>query len=136
MLYDDDRRKIYDETGSIEKLAAMTQEDLVQRYREMYKPVTIEAIEEECKRYVGSDDEKRDILEFIISHKGNVKHLTECITFSERDGLRRYKIIFRQLEQDGKIPANLLSAFKKSIPKMEQQVHRLEEEEAMAQVLN
>ena len=43
VLYDDARRKVYDETGSIEKLAAMTQEDLVQRYREMYKPVTIEA---------------------------------------------------------------------------------------------
>lgn len=70
------RRKTYDQTGSLEDSEALSGEQfesLYEYYRNIYKKVSEEDIEEVEEQYRGSQEEQQDVLKFYSQFKGNME---------------------------------------------------------------
>ena len=90
-LSDPAKRKIYDETGVVEDEDGLSRDGraMYEYWRKMFPPVTVEAIERFEREYVGSDEERRDVLESYARHGANATFLrTICteVMFSDLDG--------------------------------------------------
>ena len=70
------RRKAYDQTGSLEDsemLSGEQFENLYEYYRNIYKKVSEDDIEQVEEEYRGSDEEKQDLLKFYKQFKGDME---------------------------------------------------------------
>jgi|TARA_B110000208_G_scaffold186286_1_gene242617 curved DNA-binding protein CbpA len=70
-LKDAAKRKVYDETGVIEDedgLSGASGREMYEHWRKMFPPVTIAAIRKYEAEYVGSDEEKLDVLKAYLKH--------------------------------------------------------------------
>lgn len=75
VLGDPARRKVYDETGNLEdseELSGEQFEGLYQYYRNLYKQVTPEDIDDFEATYRGSAEEARDLLRLYQQHRGDM----------------------------------------------------------------
>mmetsp|Transcript_22140 Transcript_22140/g.61460 ORF Transcript_22140/g.61460 Transcript_22140/m.61460 type:complete len:269 (-) Transcript_22140:1333-2139(-) len=75
ILSNPERRKVYDQTGSMEDSEELTGErfnDLYEYYRSMYKKVMEDDIREFEREYRGSEEELHDLLELYKKHKGDM----------------------------------------------------------------
>ncbi|XP_058724007.1 chaperone protein dnaJ 6-like [Vicia villosa] len=77
ILGDEQKRAMYDQTGSIEHadLAGDVVQNLHEYFRTMYKKVTEADIEEFEANYRGSDSEKSDLINLYKECKGNMSRL-------------------------------------------------------------
>uniref|UniRef100_A0A1I7Z0J3 J domain-containing protein n=1 Tax=Steinernema glaseri TaxID=37863 RepID=A0A1I7Z0J3_9BILA len=103
VLGDEEKRKIYDETGVVDS------EDWGEDganwatvWRTAYKKVTIEEIENFLRNYVGSDEEREDIREAYEKSKGRRNEILERVIGSDADGApeRIFKIIEEMIEAE------------------------------------
>uniref|UniRef100_A0A061QXB2 DnaJ homolog subfamily C member 9 n=1 Tax=Tetraselmis sp. GSL018 TaxID=582737 RepID=A0A061QXB2_9CHLO len=88
VLKDPERRKVYDDTGSLEdseELAGEKFEDLYQYYRSMFKTVTEDDIVEFENEYRGSAEEEADLLRLYEKFKGNMPVVFEWQLCSRPD---------------------------------------------------
>lgn len=70
------RRKRYDQTGSLEdaeELSSQSFEDLFSFYRDLYKQVTPQDIEDYAATYRGSAEETADLVQLYERHKGDMR---------------------------------------------------------------
>ena len=75
------RRKAYDQTGSLEDsedLAGEKFENLYEYYRNIYKKVSEEDIEEVEGQYRGSQEEREDVIRFYRQFKGDMDKVTQA----------------------------------------------------------
>lgn len=79
------RRKRYDQTGSVEDTEALTGDQfdsLYDYYRNIYKKVSEDEINEIEMQYRGSEEEKQDVLKYYSQLKGNMDqvqtYLEQC----------------------------------------------------------
>ncbi|KAM7269921.1 hypothetical protein ACFE04_029135 [Oxalis oulophora] len=77
ILGDEEKRAVYDQTGSIDdaELADEVVENLKEFFKAMYKKVTEADIEEFEANYRGSESEKKDLIELYKECKGNMDRL-------------------------------------------------------------
>ncbi|XP_058744398.1 chaperone protein dnaJ 6-like [Vicia villosa] len=77
ILGDEQKRAMYDQTGSVEHadLAGDVAQNLHEYFRTMYKKVTEADIEEFEANYRGSDSEKSDLINLYKECKGNMNRL-------------------------------------------------------------
>lgn len=86
-LKDAAKRKVYDETGVIEDEEGLSTDgrEMYEYWRKMFPPVTLAAIRKYETEYVGSDEEKLDVLKSYLKH-GNVA--PEASSFGAAPGPR------------------------------------------------
>lgn len=80
------RRKVYDQTGSIEdseELAGEQFDSLYKYYRNIYKQVTEEDIVKVEEEYRGSEEEALDVVKFYEMHKGNMEKVCLHLLLTE-----------------------------------------------------
>ena len=81
ILSDIDKRKIYDRTGDLQdpNFDINGFVSAYQYYREMYKEISKDDIDDFAKAYPDSKDEQEDLLDFYEDYGGDVSGLLECI---------------------------------------------------------
>ncbi|XP_022550985.1 chaperone protein dnaJ 6 isoform X1 [Brassica napus] len=77
ILGDEEKRAVYDQTGSIDDadLSGDVVDNLRDYFKAMYKKVTEEDIEEFEANYRGSESEKKDLIELYTKFKGKMSRL-------------------------------------------------------------
>lgn len=112
VLSDDARRARYDRTGSTEAFPFEGEEDgeaLAKFFEELYKGmVTEERISEYEQRYVGSEEEKKDVLEAYEKSKGDMNAIVDTVLFSNCDAETRFVEVI-----DAAIASGTTSAYPK-----------------------
>lgn len=84
----DNRRTVYDRTGSIEaseELGGDQFKDLYEYYRAMHAPVTEEAIDDFASSYQGSEEERSDVLSYYQKFKGDMNQVFQWVILSDPD---------------------------------------------------
>ncbi|EGT35042.1 hypothetical protein CAEBREN_00201 [Caenorhabditis brenneri] len=101
ILSDDEKRKIYDETGSVDDEAGELNEDVLKAWRNIFKKVTKEDIDNYMKTYQGSEEQKKELLELYARFKGDFSKIKEyAIGFEDAEEL---KAAFDVFIKDGEI---------------------------------
>lgn len=104
ILSDDEKKKIYDETGCVDGEDELFGTDIKNwetHWRNMFKKVTTEDVDKFFEKYKNSDEEKNDLLKLYNKHEGNMDLILEEM-FSEdllEDEPRFKKIISEAIEK-------------------------------------
>ncbi|KAL2650411.1 hypothetical protein R1flu_018539 [Riccia fluitans] len=126
ILGDPEKRKVYDETGSVEdvELSGDSFKNVYQFFRALYKQVTEEDIDHYARSYRGSEEETADLKAEYKRHKGNMElvftylmcsdpkldshRFMEVIETSISAGdLKEYKVYRKWAEATSKLPPPL-----------------------------
>lgn len=85
ILSDPDKRAAYDKTGCADdaELASEEFRTLYEYYRSVYKEVTKQDVETFEKEYRGSDEERRDVLEYYTKYEGDMTRVFAWVMCSE-----------------------------------------------------
>ncbi|XP_014216359.1 J domain-containing protein CG6693 [Copidosoma floridanum] len=105
VLSNEDKRKIYDETGQFDD----DDEEVVMRnwadyWRTLFKPVTVQDINNYEKSYKGSDTEIKDLKRAYLNGKGDMDHILESVPFTNCEEEPRLKAIILDLIEKGEVP--------------------------------
>ncbi|CDJ46383.1 DnaJ domain-containing protein, putative [Eimeria brunetti] len=121
------------ETGE-ESLEGKSYEEAYAFYREKFPEVTEEAINEFKLRYIGSEEEKEDIQDFVNRFDGDLSKFFEFVPLSDPSESKRYKEVLSSLLKEKKIKAT--QEYKKSFREFdsiaEKYKKRFEKEKAAA----
>eukprot|EP00871_Galdieria_phlegrea_P001549 jgi/Galph1/2395/GphlegSOOS_G1048.1 len=94
ILLDEEKRKIYDETGedpdSEESLGKLSPEDILKFCRKHFNKVTKESIIEFEKRYRGSKEEEEDLKKFYKKFEGNLERILYYIICCDESDISRF----------------------------------------------
>jgi DnaJ family protein C protein 9 len=86
ILSDEEKRKVYDETGTLDENNTLSEQDFDFWYgyfRNLFPKVTIADIDKLQTQYVGSEEEKNDIIAAYDKYEGDFHKLMEVIMFAE-----------------------------------------------------
>jgi len=97
LLLDDEKRKIYDETGEIDDRIDINVENTYMYFRDIYPTITKDDIDNFAERYIGSEMEREDLINFYNEKDGDIKGLLECIPLSTNEDIDRYLEIYEEL---------------------------------------
>ncbi|GJQ14686.1 hypothetical protein GpartN1_g6477.t1 [Galdieria partita] len=94
VLLDEEKRKIYDETGqdpdSDECFGKLSPEDILRFCRQHFGQVTEERIMEMERKYRGSKEEEEDLKQFYIRFQGNLQRILFYIICSDESDIPRF----------------------------------------------
>ncbi len=96
-MIDDEKRKVYDETGEIDDKLDINIENTYMFFRHIYPTITKNDIDYFATNYVNSEMEKHDLIDFYNENSGDVRSLLESIPLSTNDDIHRYIMIFDEL---------------------------------------
>ncbi|XP_071561985.1 J domain-containing protein CG6693 isoform X2 [Temnothorax nylanderi] len=105
ILSDNEKRKIYDESGQYDEES----EEVVMRnwadyWRSLFKPITVEDINNYEKNYKGSETEIKDLKRAYIDSKGDMDYILEAVPFTNCDEEPRLHAIIEDLIERGEVP--------------------------------
>lgn len=107
VLRDPDRRRSYDQTGSLEDCEQVTGQDfdsLYEFYRSVYAKVSVEDIDAAYRKYRGSDEEMRDLCGLFSAHGGRMSVVFEHQICSEESvDCHRFKDIIDAAVVEGRV---------------------------------
>ncbi len=105
ILSNPESRKIYDETGEYdeENQGEINISETLTYFRKIYSPKDIESFE---KKYVGSQDEEDDLINFYNENGGDITKIMEWIPFSKNEDLERYIKIYEKLFKNKTLKKN------------------------------
>jgi len=86
ILSDPEKKKLYDSNGFMSAGDDLNDESFefwYQYFRNLFPEITTADIESFGKTYIGSEEEKNDIIDAYQKHKGNLKHIMDSIMFAE-----------------------------------------------------
>lgn len=86
ILSDKEKRKLYDEDGTLNDSGDFNQENFdfwYQYFRNLFPQISLDDISRFEKEYIGSEEERRDVLAAYEQHKGHLRHIMDCIMFAE-----------------------------------------------------
>ncbi|KAK0410355.1 hypothetical protein QR680_005084 [Steinernema hermaphroditum] len=106
VLGDEEKRKIYDETGAVDSEDwGEDGANWATAWRTAYKKVTIEEIENYLKQYVGSEEEREDVREAYKKSKGRRDDILERVIGSDKEGAaERIFGILEEMVDAGELP--------------------------------
>lgn len=120
ILSDDDKRKLYNDTGTIngedDTVMNRDYDSWYQYYRELFPTVTITDIEKYQQNYINSIEEHNDVVTEYQNHNGNLSKMMNYILFAEQgDELRICSIIDKAIDDQ---ELELLPIYKKQREKL------------------
>lgn len=84
ILSDAEKRKAYDDTGSLDQEGSTKDFDEWYAYfRNLFPKLTVSAIEEFEKSYCGSEEEREDVLREFSKYKGKLSKIMESVMLAE-----------------------------------------------------
>lgn len=86
ILSDEDKRKLYDSNGSLDDSSDFNQENFdfwYQYFRNLFPQISLDDISRFEQEYIGSAEEKRDIVAAYEQHKGQLQHIMDSVMFAE-----------------------------------------------------
>lgn len=92
ILIDDEKRNIYDLYGEIDG-DSIDINRIYDYYKNVYPKITLDDINQYEEKYIDSEEERKDIMNFYILKKGNVEKILEYIPFSKNEYINRYLLI-------------------------------------------
>eukprot|EP01138_Halocafeteria_seosinensis_P015205 gb/GECG01015518.1/.p1 GENE.gb/GECG01015518.1/~~gb/GECG01015518.1/.p1 ORF type:complete len:287 (+),score=72.53 gb/GECG01015518.1/:1-861(+) len=108
ILSDEKKRKAYDDHGSIDEADISEEfEQWYEYFRNLFPKVTTSKIEKFQKEYVGSDEERQDIIKAFVTFKGDMSEVLDNIMFAEDDDEDRFVEIIEQAMKTGEIKTYL-----------------------------
>ena len=99
---DDDRRKLYDETGETED-NDIDINNTYQFYRNIYPTITKEDIEIFSENYRKSEMEIDDLIKYYKENNGDMTYILHWIPLSENQDIPRYLKIYEDLFKNKKL---------------------------------
>lgn len=122
-MIDDEKRAYYDQTGKTED--DINIENAYSYYRDIFPKITVEDIEAYKLRYIDSDEEIEDIIDFYNQNKGSMTNLLSWIPFSENTDIVRLVSKIEKLIQDGTLePFHKFSSTKAKVKKIKQSTEK------------
>ncbi|XP_015588466.1 dnaJ homolog subfamily C member 9 [Cephus cinctus] len=105
ILSDNDKRKIYDESGQFDEES----EELVMRnwadyWRSLFKEITVQDINNYEKNYKGSETEVKDLKRAYMDSKGDMDYILETVPFTNCEEEPRLHAIIQKLIAAGEVP--------------------------------
>ena len=108
-LSDEEKRKVYDETGEVEDTDAALFEnddlDFMVFWRNLFPKVTKKDIMDFKAKFKHSEEEKEDLKKFYLKFEGNMDRIFECLMFAEIADEERYHKIINEMIESKKVPA-------------------------------
>lgn len=102
ILQDDDKRKVYDECGSVEDEDFFVT-NWVNYWRSIFKKITTEDIDKFKNEYIGSETERNDIKKAYVGTQGNMNRIMEMVPFSNCENEPRLIEIVRDMVEKGEV---------------------------------
>ncbi|XP_067136335.1 dnaJ homolog subfamily C member 9 [Centruroides vittatus] len=128
ILSDEDRRKIYDETGSADDEDCYLEDrDWYAYWRSLFPRITDEDIKSYLTKYKGSEEEINDIKEYYLKYEGDLNKISQCVIGyeTERD---RYIEIIRDMISKEEVPE--FKKFTQQCKKQQKNKYKKEAKEA------
>ncbi|KAE9550567.1 hypothetical protein FO519_006225 [Halicephalobus sp. NKZ332] len=93
ILNDPEKRKLYDSTGIIDDEALLSfNEDWLATWKLIFKPITQQEIEKFLNKYLGSEDQKNDIINYYNKYKGDMDKILACVIGGDDEEQIRFMI--------------------------------------------
>ncbi|KAI8588888.1 hypothetical protein BDZ88DRAFT_420192 [Geranomyces variabilis] len=123
ILSDPAKRARYDQTGSLDErgIEFMDKGNATwyDFFRNLWGELTLKDIDEYAKKYHGSDEEKRDVLDAFAKTKGNLlRAIDEHIPLSHIDELPRYRAIVQSAMNNKEIPRTTIKEDPRELKKL------------------
>jgi len=129
ILSDDKKRKIYDETGSIDDDDFVsTDRDWEEYWRLLFKKITAEEIDNYAKSFKGSELEVEDVKKAYLEHQGDMESIIEGVVLSSWDDEERFRSIIDAAIKAGEVP--VFDSYRKRNKKRVRAAKRREKKEA------
>ncbi len=110
ILSDEEKKKIYDETGCLEDTedvgSDLNEENFEfwnNYFRSIFPKVTVEKIDQFKKTYLGSEEEQKDIIDAYEKHHGDLQKIMECVMFAEEGDEERISHIIDNAIAEGEL---------------------------------
>ncbi|ELR17899.1 DnaJ domain containing protein [Acanthamoeba castellanii str. Neff] len=103
----EEKRKFYDETGSIEHddfLSSSEDKNWDEYWRLLFKKVTSDDIENYAKSFKGSELEASDVKQAYVDHEGNMERIIDTVVLSSWDDEDRFRAIIDAAIKAGEVP--------------------------------
>ncbi|CAH8846828.1 unnamed protein product [Trichobilharzia szidati] len=107
-LDDDEKRKIYDETGVIDEedeIAGKSYDDWLDYWRLLFPRITPTQIDEYRQKYVGSEEETEELIKIYNSSKGDMDTIMESLILVNYEDEPRIRSLIDKLISDQRIKA-------------------------------
>lgn len=104
VLSDEQKRKLYDNTGLVEDDdgTLKSEDEWMEYWRCLFPEITTEDIDGYIAKYIGSDEEKQDLKKLYIKYEGDLDIIYEYMIGYDEDRTRE---MLNKMLADGEIPA-------------------------------
>ncbi|XP_022648838.1 dnaJ homolog subfamily C member 9-like [Varroa jacobsoni] len=104
ILCDEEKRKIYDETGSVDDDSFDEKKDWKSFWRTLFPTVTDSQIQDFFDKYHGSEQEREDLKRAYEKTKGDMNKIAECFIGYDVDDEDRLCSLLQKMIDDEEIP--------------------------------
>lgn len=94
---DDEKRKVYDESGTTDEDYEFDIENTFEFYKNIYPTITKQDIEDFTTKYRGSEMEIEDLVNFYEENNGDLSDILEWIPLSKNEDIDRFICIYEDL---------------------------------------
>ncbi|KAL3311684.1 hypothetical protein Ciccas_009734 [Cichlidogyrus casuarinus] len=106
ILSDEDKRKIYLETGDVDEDSTLVNiSDWKSFWSAFFPKVDLKAVDKLKSEYVGSEQERKDIKENYVKFKGDMNSIMESTMFAEIEREDEIREIINELISSGEVEA-------------------------------
>eukprot|EP01038_Epipyxis_sp_PR26KG_P005321 gene5321-7386_t len=106
ILSDDEKRKCYDETGSIDENDGNTDQNFdfwYSYFRNLFPKISVDKIDSFSKTYKSSSEEHTDIILEYTKHQGDMEKIMSCVMLAEDEDIERISLIIDEAIENGEI---------------------------------
>ncbi|XP_068113737.1 dnaJ homolog subfamily C member 9 [Hyperolius riggenbachi] len=130
VLSDKDQRAIYDEQGIVDEESDSIPQDRnwEEYWRLLFKKITVEDIKAYEEKYIGSEEERADIIQAYLDFEGDMDSILESVIFAGVDNEPRIREVIQKAIKKKEVPA--FDAFVKEPKKKREQRKKRAHEEA------
>lgn len=106
VLCDKEQRAVYDEQGIVdEESDAISQDRNWEEYwRLLFKKITVEDIQAYEEKYIGSDEERADIIQAYMDFEGDMDNIMDSVIFADIDNEPRIREIIQKAIKKKEVP--------------------------------
>ncbi|XP_072280226.1 dnaJ homolog subfamily C member 9 [Pyxicephalus adspersus] len=130
VLSDKEQRAVYDEEGIVdEESDAISQDrDWADYWRLLFKKITVEDIKAYEEKYIGSEEERADIIQAYLDFEGDMDNIVDSVIFADTENEPRIREIIEKAIKKKEVPS--YDAFVKETKKKREQRKKRAHEEA------
>ncbi|XP_003744431.1 dnaJ homolog subfamily C member 9 [Galendromus occidentalis] len=103
LLQDEERRKVYDETGDVDDEAIDSNRNWDTYWRNLFPKVTLKCVDDFLKKYIGSELERKDLKKYYERFKGDMNKISQCHIGYSLDNEDRLCSLLREMIESEEI---------------------------------